>query len=211
MSGERRMRIVTSDDVAGAVGLADLVEPVARALAAYSRGQVRTAPMMLFDLPDGEVHVKAAVLDGAPSWSVKVSASVPGNAGRALPAAHSTVTLFDATTGRPEVLIQDDGGLLSGLRTAAAGAVAARLLALPTETLLVIGTGLQARLQPQAFALQRPFSRLLVWGRRKVAAARTAEDLRVALPEVHALTVLERLDATGPARSAPASTTGRPS
>jgi len=109
------------------------------------------------------------------------------------------------------VLIQDDGGLLSGLRTAAAGAVAARLLALPTETLLVIGTGLQARLQPQAFALQRPFSRLLVWGRRKVAAARTAEDLRVALPEVHALTVLERLDATGPARSAPASTTGRPS
>jgi len=56
-------------------------------------------------VPSKEEVYSWVVLDGAPSWSVKVSASVPGNAGRALPAAHSTVTLFDATTGRPEVLI----------------------------------------------------------------------------------------------------------
>lgn len=157
---------------------------MAASLRAYSEGKVRAVPMMLFDLVGGEVHVKAAVLDRAPYWSVKVSASVPGNAEQGLPAAHSTVTLFHVDSGRPEVLLVDSGGLLTGMRTAAAGAVAARLLAPATDTLLVVGTGLQARLQAQAFWMERPFERLLVWGRDPGAAERVVADLRSVLPEV---------------------------
>lgn len=185
------MRVVTFSQVAHAVTLKDLVGPVGASLAAYSRGSVRASPAMLFDLREGEVHVKAAVLDAARYWSVKVSASVPANATRGIPAAHSTVTLFDASSGQPTVLIHDEGGLLTALRTAAAGAVATRLLAPRTETLLVVGTGLQARLQPQGFALERPFQRLLVWGRDAAAAHRAATDLQYALPEVEVRVALD--------------------
>ena len=58
-----------------------------------------------------------------------------------------------------------DNGYLTDIRTAAAGAVAARHLA-PAEvtTAGVIGTGVQARLQIEAAHLVRPFQRVLVHG-----------------------------------------------
>ncbi len=178
------MRVIEFRDFANRVGIAELVAPVERALISYSKGHVSAAPAELFELPEGEVHVKAAVVQDAPLWSVKVSASVPTNAAQGIPPAHSTVTLFDVATGRPVALIVDDGGLLTGLRTAAAGAVAARLLAPATETLLVVGTGLQARLQAQAFMHERPFERLLVWGRDYTRAAHAVRDLQQILPGV---------------------------
>jgi ornithine cyclodeaminase/alanine dehydrogenase-like protein (mu-crystallin family) len=201
------VRVVTAAEVESEVSLADLLEPVERALVAYSRGDVVASPMLLFDLPGGEAHVKAAVLKGAQFWSLKAIASVPANSGRGLPAAHATLTLFDVATGAPAALIVDDGGLLTGLRTAAAGALAARLLAPPTETLLVAGTGLQARLQPQAFAMVRPFARLLVWGRRQVAAERTATNLREALPDVEVSVADDLQRAVGETQSIVTATT----
>jgi hypothetical protein len=89
--------------------LADLLEPVERALVAYIQGDVVASPMLLFDLPGGEAHVKAAVLKGAPLWSLKAIASVPANSERGLPAAHTTLTLFDVPTGNPAALIVDHG------------------------------------------------------------------------------------------------------
>jgi ornithine cyclodeaminase/alanine dehydrogenase-like protein (mu-crystallin family) len=178
------MRIVSANEIEQAVGLADLLEPVAQALTAYSRDEVPESPMMLFGIPGGEAHVKAAVMGRTSFWSLKAVASVPANRDRELPAAHATVTLFETATGRPTVPLDDAGGRLTGLRTAAAGALAARLLAPATETLLVLGTGTQARLQAQAFSLVRPFARLLVWGRDETSAARTAADLLELLPGI---------------------------
>jgi ornithine cyclodeaminase/alanine dehydrogenase-like protein (mu-crystallin family) len=85
--------------------------------------------------------------------------------------------------------------------------LAARLLAAPTETLLVAGTGLQAPLQPQAFAMVRPFARLLVWGRREVAAERTAANLREALPDVEVSVAHDLQRAVGEAQSIVTATT----
>jgi ornithine cyclodeaminase len=75
-----------------------------------------------------------------------------------------------------------DNGYLTDLRTAAAGAVAARALA-PSrvETACVMGTGLQARMQIEAAHLVRPFSRVLVWGRDRAKAERCAADLAARL------------------------------
>ena len=57
--------------------------------------------------------------------------------------------VFDQETGRPLALLQDEGRL-TDLRTAAAGAVAARALVPDLQRLdriAVFGTGIQARLQ----------------------------------------------------------------
>ena len=89
--------------------------------------------------------------------------------------------LFSATTGLVEALFLDNG-YLTDVRTAAAGAVAARHMAPATvETAGVLGTGVQARLQLQAAHLVRPFPRALVWGRDPAKAAATAADLAATL------------------------------
>ncbi len=71
-----------------------------------------------------------------------------------------------------------DNGYLTDIRTAAAGAVAARHLAPSVvETAGVIGTGVQARLQIEAAWLVRPFDRVLVWGRDREKATACAADI----------------------------------
>jgi ornithine cyclodeaminase/alanine dehydrogenase-like protein (mu-crystallin family) len=79
-----------------------------------------------------------------------------------------------------------DGGLLTDIRTGAAGGVAARHLApASVQTVAVIGTGAQARYQLDALALVRPgFSRVRVWGRSAEHARECVADLgeRASLP-----------------------------
>jgi ornithine cyclodeaminase len=89
--------------------------------------------------------------------------------------------LFSAKTGLVEAVFLDNG-YLTDIRTAAAGAVAARHLA-PAEvtTAGVIGTGVQARLQIEAAHLVRPFERVLVHGRDPGKAATRAADLAAKL------------------------------
>ena len=89
--------------------------------------------------------------------------------------------LFSATTGLVEALFLDNG-YLTDVRTAAAGAVAARHMAPATvDTAGVLGTGVQARLQLQAAHLVRPFPRALVWGRDPAKAAAAAAEIAATL------------------------------
>src|SRR5690606_36564000 len=84
-------------------------------------------------------------------------------------------------TGQVLALLLDNG-YLTDVRTAAAGAVAARHLAPSTvETAGVIGTGVQARLQLKAAHLVRPFEQALVWGRDHDKARACAVDLSAEL------------------------------
>src|SRR5690606_31911785 len=86
-----------------------------------------------------------------------------------------------AKTGLVQALFLDNG-YLTDIRTAAAGAVAARHLApQQVETAGVIGTGVQARLQLQAAHLVRPFERVLVHGRDMEKAGACAADLQASL------------------------------
>jgi ornithine cyclodeaminase/alanine dehydrogenase-like protein (mu-crystallin family) len=88
--------------------------------------------------------------------------------------------VHDAATGTLRMLIAD-GGLLTELRTAAAGAVAADLLARPgARAAAVIGTGGQARYQLRSLGRVRPIERVTVWGRRREAAERYRHDMAAA-------------------------------
>jgi ornithine cyclodeaminase len=73
------------------------------------------------------------------------------------------MALFDASTGFPAALLLDNG-FLTDIRTAAAGALAADLLARQRiETVGVIGSGVQAREQVRCLATVRSFSRVSAW------------------------------------------------
>lgn len=174
------IRIVTEAELREAVML-DLtsVDVIERAFASLASGTVVMPPILSMDLPaaNGEVDVKTAYIPGFDGFAIKVSPGFFDNPRLGLPSLNGLMILFSAKTGLVEAVFLDNG-YLTDIRTAAAGAVAARHLA-PSEvtTAGVIGTGVQARLQMQAAHLVRPFHRVLVYGRDLAKAAACAFDL----------------------------------
>jgi ornithine cyclodeaminase len=130
---------------------------------------------------NGEVDVKTAYIPGFDGFAIKVSPGFFDNPALGLPSLNGLMILFSAKTGLVEALFLDNG-YLTDVRTAAAGAVAARHLAPKSVTTAgVMGTGLQARLQVQAAHLVRPFERILVWGRSPAKAAACADAIAAKL------------------------------
>ncbi|PJK30354.1 cyclodeaminase [Minwuia thermotolerans] len=160
--------------------LVDVIEDAFRALAG---GEVVMPPILSMDLPmvNGEVDVKTAWIPGFDGFAIKVSPGFFDNPQLGLPSLNGLMILFNAKTGLVDALLLDNG-YLTDIRTAAAGAVAARHLAPETVTTAgVIGAGVQARLQLQAAHLVRPFERVLVWARDRDRALACAGDLETAL------------------------------
>ena len=89
--------------------------------------------------------------------------------------------VFSASTGLVEAILLDNG-YLTAIRTAAAGAVAAKYLApAQVETIGVLGAGAQARLQVAAAHLVRTARRILVWARGLAQAEGCARDIAAEL------------------------------
>lgn len=180
----RDIFVLTEAQLRGCVGL-DLaaVEVVENAFRALASGKVVMPPILSMDLPavHGEVDVKTAWIPGFDGFAIKVSPGFFDNPKLGLPSLNGLMILFSARTGLVEALLLDNG-YLTDVRTAAAGAVAARHLAPSVVTTAgVLGGGVQARLQIEAAHLVRPFSRVLVWARRPEAAAACAADISARL------------------------------
>ncbi|MEU7901231.1 hypothetical protein AB0B45_51485, partial [Nonomuraea sp. NPDC049152] len=118
------VKVYGADAIRAAVGLDDLVEPVARVFADFSDG-LGEAPITVFapagDL--GDVHVKSAWMPGRSVFTVKVAAWFAARATGGLSPSSGFVAVHDATTGDLRALLMD-GHHLTDVRTAAAGAVA---------------------------------------------------------------------------------------
>src|SRR5687767_6644255 len=147
------------------------------------------------DIPDahGEVDVKTAYIPGVDGFAIKVSPGFFDNPKIGLPSLNGLMILFSAKTGLVEALLLDNG-YLTDVRTAAAGAVAAKHLARPDASVAaVFGAGVQARLQLQALKLVRPITEARIWardmGKAEVAATELSRSL--AIP-VHAIADAER-------------------
>jgi ornithine cyclodeaminase/alanine dehydrogenase-like protein (mu-crystallin family) len=156
--------ILTRAEVAALAGPAEhlaAAEAAFRALA--DGGAICPAPFHL-PLPEGGVHAKGARLAGPPPRAaVKVNANVPGNpARRGLPTIQGTVLLIDAENGRTLAVM--DSVELTLRRTAAATALAARLLARPDSVAVAIcGCGAQAGPQLEALRGVLPLRKVRAW------------------------------------------------
>ncbi|WP_052371976.1 ornithine cyclodeaminase family protein [Amycolatopsis taiwanensis] len=182
----RTVRVLTAGDVRSLMPFPRAIEAARAAFVALHHGTATTAaPIGLRIEPaGGEVHVKAGHNRAADTYAVKVASAFPGNAQQALSVIGGMTVVFDARTGAPTTLMLDDG-LLTDLRTAAAGAVATDALAAAGATeVAVLGTGQQARLQVEALTYLRSITHVTVWGRRLEAAQRCASDIaaRTGLP-----------------------------
>ncbi|MFI4889123.1 MAG: ornithine cyclodeaminase family protein [Steroidobacterales bacterium] len=119
---------------------------------------------------------RAAGPADAGALGVKLVTVFPQNAARNLSAVHASYTLFDALTGIP--LATMDGSELTHRRTGAASALAARYLADPQASrLLMVGTGGLAPHVIESHAAIRPIREVRIWGRNVERACALAATL----------------------------------
>jgi len=101
--------------------------------------------------------------------------------------------VLSARTGLVEAILLDNG-YLTEVRTAAAGAVAARHLAREdAHDAAILGAGVQARRQLEALTLVRPIESARIWARDRAKAEAAAAELTTSLglpveaaPDAHA-------------------------
>lgn len=174
------IRVLTEADLRAAVGMGE--EELGAIEAVYpliSHGAGSMPPIMRIDVPEnnGEIDIKSAYLPGYSGIAVKVSAGFFDNPKRGLPSLGGLMLVFDSETGVPQSALFDNG-YLTDLRTALAGAVAAKHLARPDATVAtVFGAGVQAGLQMQALTLVRPLEQVKIWARRPEQARSLVEKL----------------------------------
>ena len=159
------MRIVGRREIEQILPRLDLVPALERGFVAYSAGRATIPPVGELLLERGEVHIKYGFVAGGEHYVIKVASGFFDNPELGLPSGNGMMMLFDQRTGEPACLLLDEGRL-TDVRTAVAGAVAAKHLApAGVERIGILGTGTQARLQLRYLASVLPCRRVLAWGR----------------------------------------------
>lgn len=157
-----------------------LIASMERGFVAYSQGTAVIPPVGLlqFDNPPGDVHIKYGYIQGGDNYVVKVASSFYDNPNHGLVSSNGTMLLFNRKTGEL-VSILLDGGYLTDVRTALAGAVVAKYLAPSSVRAIgIVGTGTQARLQLQYLRKVISCDRVYVWGRSYKALQKYVTDMQ---------------------------------
>jgi alanine dehydrogenase len=156
-----------------------VIGAVERGFADYSAGKVqmpvRTA--IRSSDPPGVLLLMPCAMTDSHVLGTKLVSVYPGNPGRGLPTIGALYVLSDYETGFPLAVM--DAGFITGLRTAAASAVATKYLAREdSRTLGIFGTGVQAEFHALAIPAVRPIERILVWGTSPEKGRQFAEKMQ---------------------------------
>lgn len=174
------IRVLVESELRSVIGLdAEGLTVIESVYPIISAGEARMPPIMRIDVGEhnGEIDIKSAYLPGHPGIAVKMSTGFFDNPARGIPSLGGLMVVFDSETGLPRAALFDNG-YLTDIRTALAGAVAARHLSNPNASVVaVIGAGAQARLQLEALGLVRDLRSIRVWARDQAKAKSFADDV----------------------------------
>ena len=163
------------------LSMKEILEAVEEAFKQKGIGQVVMPPKVYVRLEryHGDFRAMPAYLPKIDAAGVKIVNAHPRNPETAdLPSVMACILLIDPKTGAPLCLME--GGWLTAMRTGAAGGVAAKYLAREdSETVAMIGAGVQAR--TQLLALDHVLDNIRevrVVDRNESVRERYAEDMR---------------------------------
>ncbi len=170
--------LLSSGDVAELLDLDSCIAAVELAFRMHGEGSALPPGILGFHLAGGGFHIKAGTLDLKRSYfATKINGNFPGNrVANGLPNIQGVVVLCDAGDG--QVLAVVDSIQITILRTGAATAVAARVLALPqAATLAVCGCGNQGRVQAEAISRVRKLQRVFAFDAEPQRADQYAAEM----------------------------------
>lgn len=170
--------VLSQADVRRLLDLEELLDALARAFAEVSGGRTSVPPRVAARTPTGLLGVMPGYLPGAGLES-KLVAVFPGNHDHGLPSHQALIALFDEATGRPLALM--DGTHITAVRTAAASALSARILARPdSRVMAILGAGVQGRHHLEAMRLVGEFHEIRVASRNRDHAEALASTISCA-------------------------------
>ncbi|WP_103867395.1 ornithine cyclodeaminase family protein [Aquimarina sp. I32.4] len=145
----------------------DLMTAIEKGFVEYSNGNTVIPPIgeLLFDKPEGEVHIKYGYLKEDDFFLIKIASGFYENTKIGIPSSQGMMLLFSQKTGQSEAILLDEG-YLTNIRTAIAGALAAKYFA-PKKIVAIgiIGTGIQAKLQLEYLQQYTSCKTVWIWGR----------------------------------------------
>jgi ornithine cyclodeaminase len=153
----------------------DCLQAVREAMIAFSQDNVQVPLRSSIPIEyDKSLLIMPGACRDLGFYGVKLISLHADNARKRLPTIQGAIILFDYETGEPKAMIE--GSSVTGLRTAAASALATQLLARPeSRTLGILGAGLQAETHIDAIAAVRPIESVLIWARNHDAAVAFAD------------------------------------
>ena len=172
-------KLVTLDEIRLLLDTDSLIDEIEAGFVLYSDGKVNVPPVgfMHFDDPPGDVHIKYGSIEDDDYWVLKIASGFYQNPSLGLQASDGVILVFSQRSGALELVLHDRCWL-TDMRTAAAGAVAARHLApRKIDHIGVIGTGVQARMQLEMLCSVVEAKSALVWGRNKEKVRRMLSEL----------------------------------
>ncbi len=145
--------LITASQIRSAFGMPEAVQSVEEAFRLYGEERTQMPPKVYLSFEKGDLRTMPAYLPTMGIAGVKNVNVHPANTG--VPVVMATITLVDPDTGFPLAIM--DGTYLTGLRTGAAGAVAARWLARQDSRVAgFIGAGVQAETQLEGLMVTMP-------------------------------------------------------
>ena len=159
-------KIIKLSQIKEALKNFDPIQGIEEGFVAYSQGKVVVPPIgeMIFEDPPGDAHIKYGFIKGNDYYIVKIASGFYDNPKIGLPCSNGLMLLFSQKTGELTCILLDEG-YLTNVRTAAAGAVAAKYLApRNVHRIGIFGAGLQGRMQLQYLKSIRDCRDVIVWG-----------------------------------------------
>ena len=172
--------VLELDEIKRLVDIPQVIRDMETGFVLYSEGQVEVPPVgfLHFEEPPGDVHIKYGFVSGDEYYVLKMASGFYNNPDLGLPMADGLLLVFRQKTGELELILLDKCWL-TDVRTAAAGAVAAKHLAPKNvHRIGIVGTGVQARMQLEMLSDVVDCTSCLVWGRDSTKVQRMIADLR---------------------------------
>ena len=174
----RELLVLSQADVQRLLDLDELLDALARAFQEVSAGRTSVPPRTAARTRDGFLGVMPGYLPGAGLES-KLVTVFAGNHDHGLPSHQALIALFDEETGTALALM--DGTHITAVRTAAAAALSARLVARPdSRVLAILGAGVQGQHHLEAMRRGGEFHEIRVASRNRDHAEALASTLTCA-------------------------------
>ena len=173
-------KILTLDEIKSQIDVPNMIQAIEDGFVLYSEGKVVVPPVgfLNFKEPPGDVHIKYGYVKNDDVYVLKVASGFYDNEKLGVPFADGVILVFSQKTGHLELILHDECWL-TDMRTAAAGAVAARHLAPRNVSCIgIVGTGGQARMQLELLKDIVDCQQCVVWGRDVGKVEKTISDLR---------------------------------
>lgn len=178
MSPPQILYLSKADVVATGVTMKEIIDALEIAFREHAEGRVEMPPKPgVHPRPDAFIHAMPAYIPALKSVGMKWVSGFPENLTRNLPYITGLIILNDDETGFPLAVM--DCTWITGMRTGAATAIAAKYLARPDSQVVgILGCGVQGRTNLEALKVLFPITHVVAYDVLPDAAERYAHEMR---------------------------------